>query len=122
MFEVAKNWPVTSIVDAQFKGTLGRKFHMCLRLLMLCSTTVVGETVVTPGAIVSFTLKLRLTPPGQVMPSPQLKKMTISEPEQNTEETSIDELIGRRKPGADGEEPTPLAHAPHFPQVRHRER
>ncbi|KAM0788998.1 hypothetical protein ACM66B_003067 [Microbotryomycetes sp. NB124-2] len=100
VFEVAKNWPVTSVVDAKFK--------------------VVGEAVVTPGAIVSFTLKLRVTPPGQTLNTPQLAKLSINESEKadDDDDASIDELIGRRKAGADGEEPTPLAHAPHFPKNR----
>ncbi|KAK4055503.1 secretory subunit [Microbotryomycetes sp. JL201] len=99
VFEVAKNWPVTSVVDAKFK--------------------VVGEAVVTPGAIVSFTLKLRLTPPGQILTSPQLTKLSMTEPENDDDDdANIDELIGRRKKGAHGEEPTPLAHAPYFPKNR----
>ena len=32
-------------------------------------------------------------------------------------ESTIDELIGRRKAGEDGVEPTPLAHAPEFTKV-----
>ena len=51
------------------------------------------------------------------MPSPQLTKMTIEPEKDEDDEQSVDELIGRRKAGADGEEPTPLAHAPHFPKV-----
>lgn len=34
------------------------------------------------------------------------------------EETSIEEIIGRRSKSADGDELTPLAHAPYFPKVR----
>lgn len=34
------------------------------------------------------------------------------------DESSIEELIGRRKKGEDGEEPSAVAHAPHFPSVR----
>ncbi|ORY53393.1 Sec63 Brl domain-domain-containing protein [Leucosporidium creatinivorum] len=98
VFEVAKNWPVTSVIDAKFK--------------------VVGEKIVTPGAIVSFTIKLRLTPPGQVGPAPEVTKVTVGEQENEGEESSIEELIGRRKAGEDGEEPTPFAHAPQFPKNR----
>ena len=87
---------------------------------MLCWVcAVVGEKVVTPGAIVSFTIKLRLSPPGQVKPAPELpsqKRESALEEDQDGE-TSIEELIGRRT-GSDGEEPTPLAHAPHFPRNR----
>jgi translocation protein SEC63 len=75
--------------------------------------------VVTPGAIVSFTIKLRLSPPGQVKQqsvTPQKRESALEEDEDG--ETSIEELIGRRKSGEDGEEPTPVAHAPHFPKNR----
>ncbi|SDA03416.1 BZ3500_MvSof-1268-A1-R1_Chr7-1g09425 [Microbotryum saponariae] len=96
IFEVAKHWPVVSFVDAKFK--------------------VVGETIVTPGAIISFTVKLRITPPGQVMP--EITSVTVGKQEEEGEEESIDELIGRRKAGEDGDEPTPLAHAPHYPKNR----
>lgn len=78
---------------------------------------VTGEKVVTPGAIVSFTIKLRLTPPG-LAPSVDVTKVEIGEQDHAGVESSIEELIGRRKDGEDGEETTPLAHAPHFPKNR----
>ena len=65
----------------------------------------------------SFTIKLRLTPPGQVGPAPEVTSVTVGEQEEEGAESSIEELIGRRAVGEDGEEPTPLAHAPHYPKV-----
>ncbi|GAA6010079.1 hypothetical protein JCM11491_005857 [Sporobolomyces phaffii] len=96
--DVAKHWPVVDFVDAKFQVT--------------------GEKIVTPGAIVSFTLKLRLTPPGKTPTKPEILDITKGDSEGGVdiegEEQSIAELIGRRNEKEDGVVPTPLAHAPHF--------
>ncbi|KAL8278314.1 hypothetical protein RQP46_009206 [Phenoliferia psychrophenolica] len=105
-YEVAKHWPVVEIVSAKFQ--------------------VIGEKVVTPGSIVSFTVKMRITPPGQhvnkpaPVPAPVTNGVVSHEGEDLVvgAESSIDELIGRRKDGEDGIDPTPLAHAPLFPKNR----
>lgn len=78
---------------------------------------MVGEKRVTPGAVVTFTLNLRIAPPGQA-PKSVVKQATGADLTVEGGESSIEELIGRKKDGEDGEEPTPLAHAPHFPKVR----
>ncbi|GAA5882212.1 hypothetical protein JCM16303_002283 [Sporobolomyces ruberrimus] len=96
IMEVAKHWPVVDFVDAKFQVT--------------------GEKIVTPGAVVSFTLKLRLTPPGKTPTKPEILDITKGESgvDIEGEEQSIAELIGRRNEKEDGVVPTPLAHAPHF--------
>ncbi|GAA5953329.1 hypothetical protein JCM3765_005006 [Sporobolomyces pararoseus] len=101
ILQVAKNWPVVNLLDAKFKVT--------------------GEKIVTPGAIVSFTLKLRLSPPGKTSPPEILeikqeseKKGSEEDSNVEGEEQSIEELIGRRNEKLDGVSQTPLAHAPHF--------
>lgn len=74
----------------------------------------------TPGSIVSFTVQLRLTPPGRAESSHDVQvndQKNLGHIEAGAEST-IDELIGRRKAGEDGVEPTPLAHAPEFTKVR----
>lgn len=104
--EVAKNWPLMEFESAKFQ--------------------IVGEKVVTPAAIVSFTVKLRLKPPGsEPIPSKPLinGEITVNGSGGDTvdvecEESSIDELIGRRSAAEEGVVPTPLAHAPHFPKNR----
>ncbi|GAA6063020.1 hypothetical protein JCM10212_001799 [Sporobolomyces blumeae] len=99
--EVAQHWPVVDFVDAKFQVT--------------------GEKIVTPGAIVSFTLKLRLTPPGKNPTRPEILDITGKEgagSEIEGEEQSINELIGRRNQEEDGVVPTPVAHAPHFAKNR----
>ncbi|GAA5910707.1 hypothetical protein JCM5296_006819 [Sporobolomyces johnsonii] len=98
VYEVAKHWPVVQFVDAKFQVT--------------------GEKIVTPGAIVSFTLKLRLAPPGKATSQPEILNVSKGVDEIEGEEQSIDELIGRRNTKEDGVVPTPLAHAPHFPKNR----
>ncbi|GAA5985578.1 hypothetical protein JCM5350_007141 [Sporobolomyces pararoseus] len=94
ILQVAKHWPVLDLVDCKFQVT--------------------GEKIVTPGAIVSFTLKLRLTPPELDGKTPEILEITQSEGDIKGEEQSIEELIGRRNEKQDGIRQTPLAHAPHF--------
>ncbi|GAA6014793.1 hypothetical protein JCM10207_002182 [Rhodosporidiobolus poonsookiae] len=96
--EVAKHWPVVEFVDAKFQVT--------------------GEKIVTPGAIVSFTLKLRITPPGQAGAKPEVVEFNKGLGDVEGEEQSVEELIGRRNNKADGVVPTPMAHAPHYPKNR----
>ncbi|GAA6041993.1 hypothetical protein JCM8097_009135 [Rhodosporidiobolus ruineniae] len=98
VYEVAKHWPVVQFVDAKFQVT--------------------GEKVVTPGAIVSFTLKLRITPPGEVASKPEVLDVSKGVDDVEGAEQTVDELIGRRNAKADGIVPTPIAHAPHFPKDR----
>ena len=83
------------------------------------SQTVTGEKIVTPGAIVSFTLKLRLAPPGQAPQATAAADSLHDAGNAEGEEKSVEELIGRSK-ADEGVVPTPLAHAPHFPKVRAR--
>lgn len=78
-----------------------------------------GEKVVTPGSIVSFTVKLRMAPPGR---AESIEEVVVNDQKnighiEAGAESTIDELIGRRKAGEDGVEPTPLAHAPEFTKV-----
>ncbi|GJN89668.1 hypothetical protein Rhopal_002655-T1 [Rhodotorula paludigena] len=94
--EVAKNWPVVEFVDAKFQVT--------------------GEKVVTPGAIVTFTLKLRLVSPGAESAASQAPVDTTTDIQ--GDEKSVEELIGRRSNTEEGIVPTPLAHAPHYPKNR----
>jgi len=75
--------------------------------------------------VVSFTLKLRLTPPGKTPTKPEVLDITQGTKTEEGgagidiegEEQSIAELIGRRNEKEDGVIPTPLAHAPHFLKV-----
>ncbi|BGP47243.1 secretory subunit [Rhodotorula kratochvilovae] len=96
-YEVARSWPVVDFVGAKFE--------------------VAGEKVVTPGAIVSFVLKLRLAPPGSPRTTPEVVSITHDTADEGDEQ-SIEELIGRRSQKDEGVVPTPLAHAPHFPKNR----
>ena len=73
-----------------------------------------GEKTVTPGSIVTFTIKLKLAPPGKEKSTTQMKAAIEAGV---GEESSVEELIGRREKGADGEELSPFAHAPEFPKV-----
>lgn len=71
----------------------------------------------TPGCVIQFTIKVRISPPkAAVGPNHQDEKKPEEPTEQDLkgEEMEIDELLGRKKAGADGEEPSPLAHAPHY--------
>lgn len=86
-----------------------------LNTYFLC--TVTGEKIVTPGAVVSFTLKLRLAPPGQTNEAPAAVDALHAVENAEGAEKSVEELIGRSR-ADEGVVPTPLAHAPHFPKVR----
>ncbi|KAI5480393.1 translocation protein SEC63 [Pseudohyphozyma bogoriensis] len=97
--EVSKHWPVVKFASAKFQ--------------------VVGEKIFTPGAVVSFTVKLRISPPGAEGEQPTINGVETSfEDDVEGQESSIEELIGRRNAEKDGVVPTPLAHAPHFPKNR----
>ncbi|KAG9016960.1 secretory subunit [Tulasnella sp. JGI-2019a] len=98
---VADKWGRLDVVDSQFK--------------------VIGERIVTPGAIVQMVVKLRLTPPtvakstGQSTPPEQTvderKKQIRKEEEFLNGKNDTDELYpGLTTPGH--------AHAPHWPQLR----
>lgn len=100
--EVAKHWPVTDFIGANFQ--------------------VVGEKTVTPGSIVSFVVKLKLNLPGRDQGTSVANGSIIDENSfvdtEDDGEQSIDELIGRRPASEEGLTPTPFAHAPHFPRNR----
>lgn len=57
---------------------------------------------------------MKLAPPGKSKSTTQMKAATEAGV---GEESSVEELIGRREKGADGEELSPFAHAPEFPKV-----
>ncbi|GAA98348.1 uncharacterized protein L969DRAFT_85663 [Mixia osmundae IAM 14324] len=97
---IAQHWPYLEIESAQFKVT--------------------GEKVITPGCIVALVLKLRLVYPHKPSENDVEKVSTQGQMTETVKEgeMEINELIGRKAKGADGEEPTPFACAPLFP--RHR--
>lgn len=120
--DVARSWPVVDVVGAKFEGAHTRSHvlnmeHNVLTCELVPRATVAGEKIVTPGAIVSFTLKLRLAPPGTKRTTPEVVSITHDTADEGDEQ-SVDELIGRRSKKDEGVVPTPLAHAPHFPKVR----
>lgn len=98
---VADHWPKLEVVSSEFK--------------------VVGEKIVTPGCVVHFTMKLKIRDPHSTSPpsddatksSKESDQLEKTEQDLKGEEMEIDELLGRKKAGADGEEKSPLAHAPH---------
>lgn len=85
---------------------------------------MVGEKFVTPGCFIQFIVKLRIPDIGTPGSSTIVDQANghangssavssgVAAPE-----AEIDELIGRRKKGADGEKTSPWAHAPYFPTV-----
>lgn len=87
----------------------------------LIAVVVVGEKIVTPGCVIQFTIKLRIPPPKFTSTS-DISEHNAEEPAEQDlkgEEMEMDELLGRKKVGADGEEPSPVAHAPHFLKASH---
>lgn len=98
---VSEKWPKLELISSEFK--------------------VVGEKIVTPGCVIQFTIKVRISPPKAGVSSKQKDEKEAEEPTEQDlkgEEMEIDELLGRKKAGADGEEPSPLAHAPHYTKDR----
>ncbi|KAH9814020.1 Sec63 Brl domain-containing protein [Melampsora americana] len=92
---ISERWPKLELISSEFK--------------------VVGEKIVTPGCVIQFTIKVRISPPKAALNQPDEKKAEEpTEQDLKGEEMEIDELLGRKKAGADGEEPSPLAHAPHY--------
>ncbi|EFP79380.2 secretory subunit [Puccinia graminis f. sp. tritici] len=96
---ISEHWPKLELVSSEFK--------------------VVGEKTVTPGCVIHFTMKIRIKNPKSSATGKENGKSPAQEPEQTTEqdlkgeEMEIDELLGRKKAGADGEEKCPIVHAPH---------
>ena len=76
----------------------------------------------TPGSIVQLIVRVRSTVPTRAA-KPQPNGIgghangTETPTEVQAAEQDIEELIGRKKAGADGEEPNYWVHAPHFPAV-----
>lgn len=98
---VSEKWPKLELVSSEFK--------------------VVGEKIVTPGCVIQFTIKIRIPPPKAASTRSEGDDDKTNQPTEQDlkgEEMGIDELLGRKKAGADGEEHSPLAHAPHFLQDR----
>lgn len=65
-------------------------------------------------------MKVRVQPPSHVAP-PTLQVNGSSEElttVEKAEETDLDELIGRKKPGQNGETPDAFAHTPYYPANR----
>ncbi|OAV88272.1 hypothetical protein PTTG_29092 [Puccinia triticina 1-1 BBBD Race 1] len=96
---ISEHWPKLELVSSEFK--------------------VVGEKNVTPGCVIHFTMKVRIKNPKSTSAAQANGKTAEQESEQKTEqdvqgeEMEIDELLGRKKAGADGEEKSPIVHAPH---------
>ncbi|MBW0462774.1 hypothetical protein O181_002489 [Austropuccinia psidii MF-1] len=88
---ISEHWPKLEIISSEFK--------------------VVGEKFVTPGCVIHFTMQIRLAKPNGEKPS--IKKAEPIEQDLKGEEMGMDELLGRRKKGSDGEEKSALAHAPY---------
>lgn len=90
--------------------------------------TVIGERIITVGAIVQLVVRVKITPPrkhktlqpnGITSEHADEKATDLDLPTQvvKAAEQGVDELIGRRAKGADGEEENYWAHAPRFPSV-----
>ncbi|CAH7684565.1 Sec63 Brl domain-domain-containing protein [Phakopsora pachyrhizi] len=93
---VAKHWPKLEIVSSEFK--------------------VVGEKYVTPGCVIQFTMKVKIAKPktpDEKRSEEEKEDKDLVEQDLTGEELGIDELLGRKKAGSDGEENSPLVHAPH---------
>ncbi|WAQ92533.1 hypothetical protein PtA15_17A14 [Puccinia triticina] len=96
---ISEHWPKLELVSSEFK--------------------VVGEKTVTPGCVIHFTMKVRIKNPKSSSVAQANEKTAEQDFEQKTEqdlkgeEMEIDELLGRKKAGADGEEKCPIVHAPH---------
>ena len=93
-------------------------------LIGLDQFSVIGERIITVGAIVQLVVQVKITPPkahkGQTNVIPSLEEEDdISKPTQvvKAAEQSTNELIGRKVKGADGEVENYWAHAPRFPNV-----
>ncbi|POW06087.1 hypothetical protein PSHT_10502 [Puccinia striiformis] len=96
---VSEFWPKLELVSSEFK--------------------VVGEKIVTPGCVIHFTMKVRIKNVKSSSSTSTIKDKTdeksgdVVEQDLKGEEMEIDELLGRKKAGADGEEKCPIVHAPH---------
>ncbi|PLW10486.1 hypothetical protein PCASD_09631 [Puccinia coronata f. sp. avenae] len=96
---ISEHWPKLELVSSEFK--------------------VVGEKTVTPGCVIHFTMKIKIKSPKSPTMVNGNEKSLAQESEQAAEqdlkgeELEIDELLGRKKAGADGEEKCPVVHAPH---------
>ncbi|KAI7938518.1 hypothetical protein MJO28_015438 [Puccinia striiformis f. sp. tritici] len=96
---VSEFWPKLELVSSEFK--------------------VVGEKIVTPGCVIHFTMKVRIKNVKSSSSTSTIKDKTdeksgdLVEQDLKGEEMEIDELLGRKKAGADGEEKCPIVHAPH---------
>jgi hypothetical protein len=68
-------------------------------------------------------MKIRIKNPKSSVTAKENGKSPAHEPEQTAEqdlkgeEMEMDELLGRKKAGADGEEKCPIVHAPHVTKV-----
>lgn len=87
---------------------------------------VIGERIITVGAIVQLVVRVKLTPPkayqaqtNGIVASHDEEAEDLSKPAQvvKAAEQSTNELIGRKVKGADGEVENYWAHAPRFPNV-----
>jgi len=98
---ISEHWPKLELVSSEFK--------------------VVGEKIVTPGCVIHFTMKVRIKNAKRLATAQENEKSPASasasgqatEQDLKGEELEIDELLGRKKAGADGEEKCPVVHAPH---------
>jgi hypothetical protein len=85
-------------------------------------TIVVGDKIVTPGAIVQLVFTTRLATEQDYTKAASSKPISTKESSSSDsdgeQEDDIDILIGRKKSHNDGSPvPIPLVHAPHFPLV-----
>ena len=114
--EVGKQWGKLDVVDAQFKGTL----QSCLlTMAYIFLSLVLGERLVTPGAIVQLVFKVRLLPVG-VQVSPFSAADVDQEKAHAKQEDEREQLFMQGKLDTetlDGLEGG-YAHAPYWPAVR----
>jgi len=101
--KVAERWGHVELVDAQFK--------------------VIGEKIVTPGAIVQLLIRLRLTPPGSKHNGSASKEEDIDQIKQEIKanEEKDATFLTSRKDAEDletGQQGTGWAHAPYWPANR----
>lgn len=101
-----------------------RYFFRTLALIVADWAKVIGERIVTVGSIVQLVVKVKMTHPVKHAPNgieaeeDDLKILQSKQPVQAAEQ-DLEELIGRKKKGADGEEENYWVSAPRYPSVSH---
>ena len=107
---ISKQIPMLLLFNVHFKGI---QFFYCIVLII-----VLGDKIVTPGAIVQLVFSTRLATEKDYNTGLNSDSTTEPSDDSDIDEDNVDILIGRKKTHNDGDPvPIPLTHAPFFPLV-----